>query len=80
MPTLCNATVSYKGATLPSASITDVHWEWGDSNTGPDGSSLINSHAYAQEGTYTLATTVIATTSDDIMIATATKVITIPEK
>ena len=66
--TPCNVTASYAGAVLPSASITNVNWDFGDGTPVAHGVAV--SHAYAQVGTYPVFATVTATTAAGSLMAT----------
>jgi hypothetical protein len=74
--TPCNVTVSYNGATLPSAAVTRVDWDWGDGNedSTPHPS---NSHDYEVAGTYTVFAIVTATTKAGPKTTTVSKSIAV---
>jgi len=61
--TACNVTLTYGGAALPSGSVTNVAWDWGDSVTTTS-TTAVSTHTYANAGTYTVFATVTANTVD----------------
>jgi PKD repeat protein len=50
----CNVAVTLNGVQLPSGSITNVTWDWGDgfTNSTQFPSAAVNTHSYASAGTY----------------------------
>jgi hypothetical protein len=76
-PTPCNVSVTYGGTNLPSANITGVHWDWGDGL--PDLTTTpVNTHTYANAGTYVVFASVNAQTANGGQTATTTKSVVIP--
>jgi PKD repeat protein len=68
--TACNISVTYNGASLPSAKVFGVDWDWGDG--GQDKSSgPVATHNYANAGTYTIIVNVNANTPDGVATQTA---------
>lgn len=55
----CNITATSNGSVLPASSITNVSWDWGDGSFGPITSTPVNTHPYANPGTYTIFATVV---------------------
>jgi hypothetical protein len=54
----CNVAATTNGAPLPSASITNVTWDWGDGKTDVNQTTPVKTHSYASAGTYTVFATV----------------------
>jgi PKD domain-containing protein len=50
----CNVAATVDGAPLPSASITNVTWDWGDGKTDANLTTPVMTHIYANAGTYTV--------------------------
>jgi hypothetical protein len=63
-PTPCNVSVTYGADIVASNAVTSIVWDFGDGFTETVLNSPIRSRNYAQAGTYTVAATVTATTSD----------------
>lgn len=74
----CNVTGTYNGATVPSASVTRVDWDWGDGSTSIS-TSPAQTKTYAQPGTYTVIGVMTADTADGQKTATASKSVTVPK-
>ena len=67
--TACNVSVTYGGASLPSAKVFGVDWDWGDG--GQDKSSgPVATHNYANAGSYVVIVNVNANTPDGVAVAT----------
>lgn len=73
----CNVTAAYGGATVPSAAITRVDWDWGD---GAATVTLVpeSTHLYPQAGTYVVFATVTATADGASKTAVTSKSVTVP--
>ena len=53
-PTPCNVTARFDGATLPSAKVTNVDWDWGDGVPVPPQTTVpATTHTYSVAGSYT---------------------------
>lgn len=75
-PTPCNVTATFGPTPIPSASVTNVDWDWGDGGTSPNG-GVAAFHPYFYQGTYTvIATVTVASVSSTPVVAS--KVIVIP--
>ena len=74
----CNVTGTFNSATVPSAQVTRVDWDWGDgtvsNSTGP-----AQTHDFAQPGTYTVVAIMTATTSAGSKSATAIRSVEVPK-
>lgn len=76
----CNIAVTANGVPLPSASITNVTWDWGDGKTDVNQTTPVKTHPYASAGTYTVIATVTgAPPLGSPQTATTSQTITVPK-
>lgn len=73
----CNVSAFVNGALLPSASVTNVAWDFGDGFIQTT-ALPVNTRTYASSGTYTVFATVTAATASGSQMATASTSVTTP--
>jgi PKD domain len=77
----CNVAVTVDGSPLPSGSITNVTWDWGDGKTDPNLTSPVKTHTYDNAGTYTVFASVTgAPPLGNPQTATTSQSVTVPSK
>jgi PKD repeat protein len=63
--TVCNVSVTFGGVPIGGGTVTRVEWDWGDGTTVDNLTTVpVNTHIYANLGTYTVFATVTATPID----------------
>jgi PKD repeat protein len=72
-PTSCNVSATYHGASLFSTAISKVDWDWGDGISHIVNGSPVDTHVYAQAGTYLIVPNVTANTVDGPKMTTTSK-------
>ena len=78
-PTPCNVTARFDGATLPSAKVTNVDWDWGDGVPVPPQTTVpATTHTYSVAGSYTIFATVTATTPKGVKTVRTSTTIIVP--
>jgi PKD repeat protein len=77
----CNVAVTMDGAPLPSGSITNVTWDWGDGHTDANQTSPVKTRTYLNAGTYTVFASVTgAPPLATPQTSTVSQTITVPSK
>jgi len=76
----CNVSATANGVQLPSTSITSVTWDWGDGKPEPPTLVPVDTHLYANAGTYTVFATVTGSAPGGTsQTATTSASVTVPK-